>query len=104
MLLHCGVYDIAGMGRDGGVLGWFVEAAGWAYSGKRDWREDGFFKTMSVSAHVTTAFPATFISVGNADPLGSQSVALAARLKHAGVPAETLFFPSSYAPPLGHEY
>ena len=35
-LLHCGVYDIGGMGSDGGVLGWFVGAAGWAYSGKRD--------------------------------------------------------------------
>jgi acetyl esterase/lipase len=103
-LLHCGVYDIAGMGRDGGVLGWFVGSAGWAYSGKRDWREDEYFKTMSLSPHLTAAFPATFISAGNADPLGLQSVALAERLKQAGVATETLFFPSGYQPPLGHEY
>jgi len=103
-LLHCGVYDIGGMGRDGGVLAWFVGAAGWAYSGKRDWRADPYFKTMSVSEHVTPAFPATFISAGNADPLGPQSIALATRLKQVGVPTETLFFPPGYTPPLGHEY
>lgn len=103
-LLHCGVYDIAGMGRDGGVLGWFVGAAGWAYSGKRDWRGDAYFRTMSLAPNVTSAFPATFISAGNADPLAPQSVALAKRLQEVGVATETLFFPSDYKPPLGHEY
>lgn len=103
-LLHCGVYDIAGMGRDGGVLGWFVGAAGWAYSGKRNWRADEYFRTMSLATHVTPAFPATFISAGNADPLAHQSVELATRLQQVGVATETLFFESDYRPPLGHEY
>ncbi len=103
-LLHCGVYDIGGMGRDGGILGWFVGSAGWAYSGKRDWRDDAYFRTMSISPHLTQAFPPTFISAGNADPLGPQSLALAAALDKAGVPVETLFFGADYKPPLGHEY
>lgn len=104
VLLHCGVYDIAGMGRDGGVLGWFVGSAGWAYSGKRDWRTDQDFLTMSLAPHLTADFPAAFISAGNADPLGPQSVALAQQLEAAGIPTETLFFPPDHAPPLGHEY
>jgi acetyl esterase/lipase len=103
-LLHCGVYDIAGMGRGGGVLGWFVGSAGWAYSGKRNWRADAALKTMSLSSHLNADFPAAFISAGNADPLAPQSVALAQRLRQAGVATETLFFPPDYQPPLGHEY
>lgn len=103
-LLHCGVYDIADMGRDGGLLGWFVGAAGWAYSGKRDWRNDRQFLTMSLAPHLTKAFPPAFISAGNADPLGPQSVALARNLAAAGVPVETLFFPPDHQPALGHEY
>lgn len=103
-LLHCGVYDISGMGRDGGVLGWFIGSAGWAYSGKRDWRDDAYFQTMSLSPHLTADFPPTFISGGNADPLEPQSVALAASLEKSGVVVETLFFPPDYQPALGHEY
>jgi acetyl esterase/lipase len=104
VLLYCGVYDISGMGKDGGVLGWFVQSAGWAYSGKRDWRGDALFKTMTVAPHVTAAFPPAFISAGNADPLGPQSVAMARALEAAGVKVEQLFFPPGYQPPLGHEY
>lgn len=103
-LLHCGVYDIADMGRDGGLLGWFVGSAGWAYSGKRDWRDDRQFLTMSLAPHLTKAFPPAFVSAGNADPLGPQSVALARNLAAAGVPVETLFFPPDHQPALGHEY
>jgi acetyl esterase len=103
-LLHCGVYDVAGMGRDGGLLGWFVGSAGWAYSGKRDWREDRYFQTMSLLPHLTAAFPPAFISAGNADPLAPQSRALAAQIQKAGVPVETLFYPADYQPALGHEY
>jgi len=103
-LLYCGVYDISGMGRDGGILGWFIQSAGWAYSGKRDWRKDAQFRTMSLAPHLTSAYPPAFVSAGNADPLGPQSVAMAEALKKAGVPTETLFFPTDYTPPLGHEY
>ncbi len=103
-LLYCGVYDISGIGRDGGILGWFVQSAGWAYSGKRDWRADVQFRTMSLAPHLTSNFPSAFISAGNADPLGPQSVAMAQAIKQAGSPVETLFYPADYNPPLGHEY
>ena len=103
-LLHCGVYDVTRMGGGGGILGWFVQSTTWAYSGKRDWRDANGFDTMSVSPNVTAAFPPTFISAGNADPLGPQSVAMADALQSKGVKVERLFFPKDYAPPLGHEY
>lgn len=58
---------------------------------------------MSVTPHVTTAFPPSFISSGNGDPLEPQAVALARQLDALGVRVDTLFFPS-HAPALGHEY
>jgi acetyl esterase/lipase len=103
-LLFCGVYDIRAMGQDGGVLGWFVQTAGWAYSGTRDWRASEEFASIEFLPHLTAAFPPTFISAGNADPLAQQSVALAEALEDRGVAVERLFFPPEYQPALGHEY
>lgn len=103
-LLHCGVYDVTRMGGGGGILGWFVKSTTWAYSGKRNWRDAKGFETMSIAPNVTSKFPPTFISAGNADPLGPQSVAMADALQAKGVEVERLFFPKHYEPPLGHEY
>ena len=103
-ILFCGVYDITGMGGKGGILDWFVTTTTWAYSGRRDWRKADGFSAMSVAPNVTAAFPPTFISAGNADPLGPQSVAMAAALKAKGVKVQELFFPADYSPGLAHEY
>ncbi len=103
-ILFCGVYDISAMGRGGGLLAWFVHTTGWAYSGTRNWRESPDFATISFTPHLTAGFPPAFVSAGNADPLGPQSVALAQALEEVGVAVETLFFPDDHDPPLGHEY
>lgn len=103
-LLFCGVYDVTDMGKGGGILGWFVGSTTWAYSGKRDWRDAKGFETMSVEPNVTEAFPPAFISAGNADPLGPQSVAMARALEAKGVPVTSLFYSPNHRPPLAHEY
>ncbi|MGY4308079.1 acetyl esterase [Bradyrhizobium sp. USDA 4369] len=103
-ILFCGVYDITGMGGRGGILSWFIQSTTWAYSGKRDWRQAKGFETMSVAPNVTKAFPPTFISAGNADPLSPQSLAMAGALKAKAVKVQELFFPPDYEPRLGHEY
>jgi acetyl esterase/lipase len=104
-LLFCGVFELDGLkGNNGGVTGWFVHTAGWAYSGYRDWTDAPDFDRMSVARHLTNAFPPTFISAGNADPLYPQSVSMAASLRAKGVAVDSLFFPSDHKPPLGHEY
>lgn len=99
-ILFCGPYDLDLMA--GG--GWFVRTTTWAYSGSRDHRDNAAFQRMSVAKYVTPAFPPSFISAGNADPLGPHSVVLADALKARGVPTETLFFPQDRQPPLEHEY
>jgi acetyl esterase/lipase len=92
------------MGQGGGVLGWFVNTAGRAYAGVRDWRGDRGLASMDFAGMLTADYPPAFISAGNADPLAPQSVALARRLQATGVAVETLFFPDDHGPPLGHEY
>ena len=76
----------------------------WAYSGTRDFATDPRFAPASVLHYVTAAFPPTFISAGNGDPLLTQSEALASSLRGLGVPVDALFFPADTTPKLGHEY
>jgi acetyl esterase/lipase len=99
VLLFCGPYDLDMFNN-----GWFSQTAAWSYSGTRDYRANKPFQLMSVAKYVTPAFPPAFITAGNGDPLGPQSVALAKALQAKGVRIETLFFAPDRQPPLGHEY
>lgn len=104
-LLYCGVYDVTSIASGKSrILDWFVNTVTWSYSGKRDWRDAAGFETMSVSRHVTPAFPPAFVSVGNADPLATQSQSLADALRARGVAVETLFYPADHPAQLSHEY
>jgi acetyl esterase len=102
VLLYCGPYGSPGRGGD--AASFFVRSVLWSYSGRRDFRRDPGFASMFVAEHLSAAFPPTFISVGNADPLAPDSYAFARALTNLGVPVESLFFPADQAPPLPHEY
>jgi len=104
VLLHCGVYDITELDRGkGGILGWFMGTVTWSYSGRRNWRDAAGFERMSVARYVTPAFPPSFISAGNADPLLPQSLVMERALRAQGVAVETLFFAADHQPRLAHE-
>jgi acetyl esterase len=102
-LLFCGGYD-PDAAHGTGVGGWFVRTVLWAYSGRRDFLSDPVFRRMAVTEHLTAAFPPSFISAGNGDPLAPHSVALAERLSSLGVRVDRLFFPADHRPSLPHEY
>lgn len=104
LALCCGLFDLVSI-TDGAALENFTKAVGWAYSGTRDYRHNRhFMATTAVARYVNATYPPTFLTVGNADPLASQSVALASALRSKRVPVETLFYPSDHQPALGHEY
>lgn len=104
MVLCCGPYDVRTFGDDGPVHH-IVDAVMRAYSGARHWRSDQpFLDTMAVVEHISGAFPPTFVTVGNADPLAPQSDQLQAALEHAGIETEALRFAADHRPALGHEY
>lgn len=97
-ILFCGPYDLDLMGQS-----WFMRTTTWAYSGRRNHRENPSFQLMSVAKHVTSSFPPSFISAGNGDPLLPHSDALEHALRSRGVAIDTLYFPK-HEPPLPHEY
>jgi len=105
LVLACGPYDLA-LARDPGSPAGhrFIQIVLWAYSGTRHFLDDPAFAAWSITDHVTSAYPATLLTVGNADPLRPHSQLLAEKLHAVGVEAETLFFPADHEPPLGHEY
>jgi len=104
LALCCGIYDLRSLNPSLGLAN-FVLTAAWAYSGTRDYRNNAYFSsTVSVVEHVNGAFPPTFLTAGNADPLEAQSKALADALQAKGVRTETLFYPPDYAARLPHEY
>ena len=102
LLLYCGPYDPALLDFDS-AFGDFMRTVIWAYAGTRN-PHDPRVTRIAVAPHVTAAYPPTFISVGNADPLAPQSVALADALRAKGVEVDALFFPKDHQPPLPHEY
>ena len=103
MLLTSGIYDLPDLGG-GGLIGAFVRAAFRGYTGETDPARVKGGELFSVIAHVGPAFPPSFITGGNADPLTPQGLKLAERLASLGVTTDTLFFPADHQPPLGHEY
>ncbi|MEJ0028377.1 MAG: alpha/beta hydrolase [Rhizomicrobium sp.] len=103
VMLLSGFYD-AGAVDFRGDWGWLFRTILWAYSGVKNLPRDEQFKLLSVTDYVTPAFPRTFISSGNGDPLAPQAVALTRKLEGLGVGVDSLFFPAAYAPALRHEY
>jgi acetyl esterase/lipase len=103
-VLACGVYDLARAGDRGGFIAKFFSAMLWAYSGRRDFRQDPRLRLMSVALHLTPRFPATFVTAGNGDPLVGQTREMARRLRGLGVPVDALLYPPGHRPRLPHEY
>jgi acetyl esterase len=101
-VLFCGPYDPSALDWEGSFAG-FMRTVIWSYTGTRN-PKDPRVAQIAVAPHVTSAYPPTFISAGNADPLAPQSYALAEALKAQSVEVDTLFFPANHAPPLAHEY
>lgn len=102
-LLHCGIYAPS-LGRDAqGLASWLVRTIATSYLGTTDF-DAPVFAEVDLIRHVSAAFPPTWISGGNADPLTVQGRALAARLAELGVPVTPVFYPAGHQPALQHEY
>jgi acetyl esterase/lipase len=108
VILFCGIYKMEGLTVPNPtlpkIISWGNDTTVWAYLGTRD-KNDPLVRQASTYYHVTKAFPATFISGGNGDPLtNAQSVPLSQKLTSLGVPVITLFYPQNHMPSLPHEY
>jgi acetyl esterase/lipase len=101
VVLFCGFYDPTSM--DLSPFADFWRTVIWSYIGTRN-PSDARVAGMSVTPYVTAAYPPTFISVGNADTIAPESLALVQALRAQNVEVDALFFPPDHDPPLGHEY
>ncbi|MBN9006610.1 MAG: alpha/beta hydrolase [Rhizobiales bacterium] len=97
VVLHCGMYEtrLANFSRTG-VL--------WSYFGTQDFENDPRLSQFSVVRHITSDFPATFLSAGNNDVLAPQSHLFAEKAAELGVPVDRLFFLPEYRPKVPHEF
>lgn len=108
VILNCGIYQMRGLTQPDPTLpkivGWGDDVSVWAYSGTKDF-SDPVINQMSAYYHVTSDFPAAYISGGNGDPLTkAQSVPFAAKLESLHVNVTKLFYADNHQPSLPHEY
>jgi acetyl esterase/lipase len=100
VVLFCGLYDMRTVGSTGFPA---LRTYLWAYTGVREYTHYADIDLLSVAAHVTSDFPPTFLTVGDADPFATQADELDAALELQAVPTTTLFWTDTGAG-LGHEY
>jgi len=102
-VLFCGAFDPTSFDLTG-PFGGFIRSVLLAYFGTSNPFDSERITEAAVPRYVTEAFPRSFISVGNGDPLAPQSVVMAQALRDRGVSVDTLFFPPETEPKLPHEY
>lgn len=107
-VLFCGIYKVETLAEPAPslpkIIDWGDNTTVWAYTGARG-TTSPVIRQMSAYYHATSAYPPTFISGGNADPLtNTQSVPFSQELRSLGVNVTTLFYPANHQPKLPHEY
>jgi acetyl esterase/lipase len=75
----------------------------WSYTGQRDYQSYDKISELSVVEHITPEYPPVFLTVGDADPLESQSLELKDVLQRNRVEVEAVLFTGTGAG-LGHDY
>lgn len=108
VILNCGIYKMDVLIQPDPTLpkivGWGTDVSVWAYVGKRN-ASDPALTQMSAYYHVTNAFPPTYITGGNGDPLtNAQSKPFVNKLAALGVKVDQLFYADDHQPALPHEY
>ncbi len=102
LVLYCGPYQVSA--RTEGPFGTFMERVITAHLGG-GWRPgDRLPAPLDLPRHITPAFPPTFLSCGNGDPLLPQTLVLRDALRSHGVQHSELLHPAELSPPLGHVY
>lgn len=100
LLLFNGVYNFDTVGDCGFfALGKWA----WSYTGEKNYRSYDRLDEISPVKHITAQYPAVFITVGDADPLETQTIEFAEELVRNGVDHTALFWTGT-GTGLDHDY
>ncbi|MBQ0138805.1 MAG: alpha/beta hydrolase [Kurthia sp.] len=104
-LLFCGPYDLSALDSlsSNRLISFFMQRAGWAYIGERDWQNSPSTQLASLTDTISKNYIPTFITDGNTGSFEEHGVKLAQILTSYDVPVTRVFYPTSEAS-LGHEY
>jgi acetyl esterase/lipase len=99
VLLFCGLYDMDTVGATGFPA---VRTYLWSYTGDRDWTSYPRIGELSTTRQVTSAYPPTYLTVGDIDPFQPQARELESALRSHDVGVTTRYWPTGTK--LSHEY
>jgi len=100
LILFNGVYDFQTVGKDN--FPGFPKFA-WSYTGKKDYRTYSRIDELSTVKNATSTYPATFLTVGDADPIEAQTHQFDAVLRAQGIDVTSLYWTGS-GNKLPHDY
>lgn len=100
VVLYSGPYDFDTVSRDG-FPG--LRTYAWSYTGRKDFEQYSRLDELSIVRSATTAFPATYLTAGDADPLEPQSFELDAVLRAKGVDVTSRYWTGT-GRALPHDY
>ncbi|MNB94906.1 Acetyl esterase [compost metagenome] len=100
LLLLNGVYDFDTVARDN--FPGFRKYA-WSYTGKKDYESYSRLDELSTVKNITSDYPATYLTAGDADPLEPQTYEMDAILRAHGVDVTSVYWTGS-GNSLPHDY
>lgn len=100
IILYSGPYNFDTVGKDN-FPGFRMYA--WSYTGQKDYESYARLDELSTVQHITAAFPATYLTTGDADPLAPQTAELDSVLRANGVAVTSRFWTGSQQG-LPHDY
>lgn len=100
LLLLCGFYNSYTVLESGFP---FLKEAMWLFTGRKNFLEFSGIGNMNTVEHVTSGYPAVFITCGDADPLFFQTEEMVSVLNEKGVPTAA-YLPLSRGNKLKHEF
>lgn len=92
---YCGPLDLQQVAKQQPkslLMRWFINTVAWSELGDKNWRQSDTLQQASLVKQITSQFPPTYITDGNAYSFQEQGLAFEKRLQQLHVPVTSLFF------------
>ncbi|MTD37552.1 alpha/beta hydrolase fold domain-containing protein [Erwinia sp. CPCC 100877] len=103
---YCGPLDlqqVASLKSDNQFMKFFVKTVAWSLLGDKNWKDNPKLEQASIAQHLTSDFPPSYITDGNAYSFQDQGIAFVEKLQALNIPVDSLFYKGT-AKEISHEY